>query len=116
MHELSIAQAMVEQLADIVAEHGAQSATALTVSVGSLSGVDPEALQMAFPLAAELTPGTNARLNLELVPADARCRDCDAAFQPDYPVFFVCPECGSASVTTTGGRELLITSVELEYD
>jgi len=115
MHELSIAQALVEQLDHIVRREGAAHVAAVKVTVGSLSGVEPEALDMAFPVAAESSVAAGAALVLELVPARALCHTCRAEFEPDFPCF-VCETCGCEDVEIRGGRELLISSVELEYE
>jgi len=105
----------MEQLEKVVAENGAKRIAGITLSVGTLSGVDPDALEMAFPFAAESTVAQDARLTFETVPAGAFCKDCSLAYQPEFP-FFACEKCGSGNVEITGGRELLIKSVELEID
>jgi len=115
MHELSIAQALVEQLDEIVRREGAVRVAAVTVTVGSLSGVEPDALDMAFPVAAESSVAAGAALALELVPARALCHDCRLEFEAGFP-FFVCERCGSDNVEIGAGRELLISSVELAYE
>lgn len=112
MHELSIAQALVEQLEKLVAENGATGIAGLTLSIGTLSGVDPDALEMAFPLAAESTAAAGAKLTLSLETARAFCKDCSRGFEPEFP-FFVCEVCGSGNVEIAGGRELSIKTVDL---
>ena len=62
MHELSIAAALVEQVDTIIAKEHAYAATRVTVTVGGLSGVCPEALELAFPVAAEGTTSAGAEL------------------------------------------------------
>lgn len=113
MHELSIAQAIIEQVEHIARENSARRVLAVTVSVGQLSGVEPEALKLAYPLAAEDTVAAAAPLHIESVPAQAICRSCNREFAPDF-YLFVCDRCGSAEVELRGGRDLLIKSVELD--
>ena len=64
MHELSMALALVEQVRNIARRESAACVRSVTVRVGSLSGVDPEALAFCFPLAAKDTPAETARLIL----------------------------------------------------
>ena len=111
MHELSIAQAIVEQVAQIAREHTGRI-LCVTVSIGQLSGVDGEALDFAFPLAAEGTPAAGAKLIIEPVPAQVLCRSCGREFEPDF-LAWVCDRCGASDVELKGGRELLINSVEI---
>ena len=112
MHELSIAQAIVEQVEQIAREHTGRI-LCVTVSVGQLSGVDGEALEFAFPLAAEGTPAAGAKLIIEPVPARALCRSCGREFVPDF-LAWVCEHCGASGVEVKGGRDLLIKSVEID--
>ena len=115
MHELSIALAIVEQVAPIAREHRARRVLSVTVSVGRLSGVDGDSLSLAFPLAAEDTVAAGARLVVEAVPARARCRACGREFEPDF-VALVCEGCGSPDVEISGGRDLLLKSVEIDEE
>ena len=113
MHELSIAAALVEQVGAVVTEHDAGRARRVAVRIGSLSGVDPEALRMAFPVAAEGTACGNAELEIEFVAASILCRACGAETAPDIP-FAVCERCGSTDVDVRGGADLLLTRVEMD--
>jgi len=115
MHELSIAQALAEQVQRAAQAHGARRVTGVTVAVGALSGVDPEALALAFPLAVEDTPLAGVGLTVTAVPAGVRCRACGADSQPE-PLLLRCAACGGADVEITRGRELLLTAVELEVE
>jgi len=113
MHELSIAQALVSQLEGIARDQSATHVLALTVAVGPLSGVDPEALQVAFPMAAQDTVAAAAALHTQKTEAELNCRYCKRRCKPVFPIF-ACAHCGSTEVDVYGGRELLIKSVELE--
>ena len=113
MHELSIAGALVEQLANLALREHAARVLSATVSVGSLSGVDPEALQMAFPLAAEGSSATGAKLIVRWIPARLHCAQCDLETLADDPVF-LCSHCGAQQLTLIAGRELHLVEAELE--
>jgi hydrogenase nickel incorporation protein HypA/HybF len=108
MHELSIALALVEQ-----AQSLAERIACITVSVGELSGVNPEALELAFPVAAENSMAAGARLIIETVAARARCRACGRESSPGFP-FPACGHCGSPDLEISAGQELLIKTLELE--
>jgi len=115
MHELSIAQALVEQVEAAATKEHAQRVVRVVITVGALSGVDPEALRSLFPLVAEGTVTADAELVVEPVKARVRCRVCareDAA----ETAFIRCTVCGSRDVELVAGRELHIKTVELEFD
>lgn len=115
MHEMSIAESMVGQLEAIAATEGAGRILAITVHVGALSGVDPEALLSAFPLAAEDTIADGAQLRIQSVSATVHCDQCNADSEPP-DVFPVCGHCGSTEVSITGGYDLTIVRVEFTAD
>jgi hydrogenase nickel incorporation protein HypA/HybF len=113
MHELSIAQALIEQLEDIAVEKKASRILGVKLYVGMLSGVDHEALHMAFPFAAEGTVADGAGIKIIDIEPQAMCGSCGKESLPEFP-FMVCGHCGSQDLTVTAGRELIIKSVELE--
>jgi hydrogenase nickel incorporation protein HypA/HybF len=113
MHELSIAQALIGHLEDAAAREGGGRVCRVDLVVGALSGVDPEALDLAFPIAAEGTVAEGAVLTIERTDAKMRCRACEYEWAPDFPVPF-CEECESMDVDCIGGRELMIRCAELE--
>ena len=115
MHELSIAQALVEQVEAIAAKEQATRVARVVLTVGALSGADPEALRGAFPLVAEGTLADGAELVVEPVPARVRCRACGhESSAGDY--FIGCAQCSSRDVELISGRELNIKSIEIVVD
>ena len=115
MHELSIAQALVEQVESAAAKERALRVVRVVITVGALSGVDPEALRSLFPLVAEGTVTDGAELVVETVAARVKCRACGHEAQTDA-AFIGCAACGSRDVELSAGRELNIKTVELEVD
>ncbi|KUN01188.1 hydrogenase nickel incorporation protein HypA [Streptomyces yokosukanensis] len=112
MHELSIATAIVEQAEEIARADGTDRVTTVTVRVGELAGVVPDALHFAFEVAREGTALAGARLVVEQVTARAWCGGCAAEFDVGMPPFFWCPSCDRASQDLRYGRELEISAVE----
>lgn len=105
--------ALVEQMEHVARDQKAAAVPRVTVTVGALSGVDPEALRGAFPLAAEGTVAEGAELEIEFVEAEVRCRGCGKVTRPDLP-FLRCAACGSAEVDVAAGRELYIAAVDVD--
>lgn len=113
MHELSIALALVEQMEKVARENHARSVPTVTVTVGALSGVDPEALRGAFPLAVEGTVAEGAELVIVPVEAVVRCRACRRESKPELP-FLRCGACGESDVEVAAGRELYIAAMDVD--
>jgi hydrogenase nickel incorporation protein HypA/HybF len=110
MHELSIAEALV----DVGVRHAkGRRVTAVEVKIGHLRQVVPSALEFAFELVAQGTPLEGAQLEMVDVPAAGTCRGCGAKTPlPGFP--FHCVTCGGFDVEVTSGEELLVQSLELE--
>ena len=113
MHELSIAQALVEQLEEIRKREGASRIVRCRVAVGRLSGVDRGALEAAFPLAAEGWPIQPDALDVREVPVSVRCRRCSAETRLEE-LDFRCSACQSIEVDLAAGREIQLESVDLD--
>ncbi len=114
MHELSIMQALFEQLQGIAREYGARRVLKFRVEVGPLSNVVPELLYdafMAFRAAEPLLE--KAEMDLIRVPLRLRCADCGEVTEPQG-FRMVCGSCGSKRVEVVQGEDLLLRDVELE--
>ncbi|MFI1169078.1 hydrogenase maturation nickel metallochaperone HypA [Streptomyces sp. NPDC020801] len=112
MHELSIATAIVERAGELARADGADAVSAVTVRVGELAGVVPDALEFAFEVARQGTALDGARLVVEQVTARAYCAPCADEFPVGMPPFFWCPRCDRPSQELRSGRELDITGIE----
>ena len=113
MHELSLMEEVRRLALEELERHGGGRLRALTLRIGSLAGVDPEALRFAWEVVMEEPPTTAARLMIEEVEATAFCSDCGREFAcPDG--LALCPACGAISRELRRGRELELASLELE--
>lgn len=114
MHELSICQAMLDQVDAIARAHGARQVEEITVAVGPLSGVEPDLLGNAFELARR---GCCAQAALRFEPAPVRvhCDDCGAEAEC-RPNALVCSACGGWRTHVVSGDQLLLLRVRLSAD
>jgi hydrogenase nickel incorporation protein HypA/HybF len=112
MHELSLMEEVRRLALQELEHHGGGRLRALTLRIGSLAGVDPEALRFAWEVVMEEPPTTNARLTIERVEARAFCGPCAREF-PCPDGLAVCPLCGAISRELRGGRELELASLEI---
>ncbi|MEB3170296.1 MAG: hydrogenase maturation nickel metallochaperone HypA [Synechococcaceae cyanobacterium] len=113
MHELSLMEEVRRLALAEIARQGGGRLRALTLRVGTLAGVDPEALRFAFTVLMEEEPTAGATLTLEPVPATALCQPCGVPFAcPDGLI--PCPSCGAISAALLGGRELELVSLAFD--
>ncbi len=112
MHELGIAQNIVETVLLEMKNRQLSEVSAVAVKIGVLTDVDPEALSFGFDILARETPLGPARLNVLRIPVRGVCDSCSEKFEIDGYVF-VCPRCESRSITLTSGTELDIAYLEV---
>jgi hydrogenase nickel incorporation protein HypA/HybF len=115
MHELSLAQSLLELIRQQAAEHGFARVNLVKLSCGRLSGVEPQALDFAFTCAIPGTLCEAARLELTILPLKLHCFDCDQELAREDGDPTTCPVCGGSRVTVTAGFEEL-RLLELDVD
>ncbi|MFN2592713.1 MAG: hydrogenase maturation nickel metallochaperone HypA [Candidatus Dormibacteria bacterium] len=103
MHELSITRNIVAIVGDRA--NGAK-VTRVTLEVGTLSAVVPDAIRFCFDIVARGTALEGAALDIIEVPGLARCRRCGGEVQFSALVGG-CP-CGSGDMERLRGEELTI--------
>lgn len=113
MHEVGIMESALETVERHARENGAQHIHRIVLRIGSLSGVDVDALRFAFEAVATSTLAAGAELGIETVPARAYCKSCDKEFAPGAGWIFSCPTCGALSSQIRQGRELELTRIEM---
>ena len=113
MHELAVAQALVEQVNAVIDQHHAAQASMIRVRIGPLAGVVPELLASAFPLAAAGSRMEHAELDLVAAPIQVRCQTCGAETEAALNRL-ICGACGDGHTQVISGDDLLLESVELE--
>ena len=114
MHELSIVDALIEQVQQEVDRSGQQGRIVrLELVIGRLAGVCCDSIRFAFELLSAGTPLEQTELHITEPKAASRCCTCNACVKIDE-LALKCPECGSMEVTIEGGRELLLQSIEIE--
>lgn len=108
MHELAITQSVV----DAVCEHAAgRRVHSVRLEVGALCAAVPDSMLFCFDLVTQGTVADGARLDLDIRPGTAHCRDCGTDFEL-ADLILLC-RCGSADVEVTAGRDLRILSMEV---
>ncbi|HEV3422682.1 MAG TPA: hydrogenase maturation nickel metallochaperone HypA [Paraburkholderia sp.] len=108
MHELSIASSVVEICAE---QAGGARVMRVTLEIGQLSAVMPEAIRFCFDVCAKDTLVEGAELEIIETPGQARCLTCGATLMLAEP-FGQC-ECGSVNLELISGQQLKIRQMEV---
>jgi hydrogenase nickel incorporation protein HypA/HybF len=110
MHELSIALSIVELAEEEARKANAAVITKVEVEIGTMAGVETDALLFAWDSAIQGTMASNAELVLHSIQAEAHCLDCGTDF-PAENFFVECPQCKSFRYQITRGKELRVSSL-----
>ncbi|MEA2062981.1 MAG: hydrogenase maturation nickel metallochaperone HypA [Gemmatimonadota bacterium] len=112
MHELSIAESVLEIVEQNKQEKGFDRLTGITLRIGLLSAVDEDALRFAFEALFEGEPYQGAIIEVEKTYPLAKC-SCGKSFKVD-DMIYACPRCGAFHAELTGGDELEVIRLEVE--
>jgi hydrogenase nickel incorporation protein HypA/HybF len=118
MHELAVAQGIVDRACEAAAEHGADRLEELHLRIGRATHVNPDQLVFCVETVTEGTPAEGATVTVEQTEPRGRC-DCGWSGEPStlsevgvYAPDRTCPECGDR-VELIAGRECRLASIHL---
>lgn len=115
MHEISLVQGMLRQLADLAEQNNMTKVLKVTMKIGPLSGVVEDSFKFGFEILSkedELVRG--AELIIETTPVTYRCTECDNVEQSTGTKPDCCAKCGELFLLPEGGDELVLQTVEME--
>jgi len=114
MHELAIAQSLLEAISAEAAKQNAKPVWA-KISCGAFDAVNDEALCFAFEAVAKGTPCEDLKLEIEHKPMQCRCKNCNETFIID-PASIKCPKCGSEDFELLSDTSLLLEQIEFQTE
>jgi hydrogenase nickel incorporation protein HypA/HybF len=112
MHELSIAQALVEQVEEVRSSHEGRDVVSVGLRIGTWRLVVAESLEFYYRALTRDTALDGSRLEIEVVQARGRCLQCGEVFPVEAPLI-LCPACGGIGGDLVSGQELDLVCVEL---
>lgn len=113
MHELSLAERLIDLMEQAAIEQSFTCVRALHLEAGSLSGVEPSALRFALESSTTGTLAEGAIIHITAITATALCLDCQMS-SVISAVYEPCPQCGSHRLNITGGDRLILKHLEVE--
>ncbi|QWR77243.1 hydrogenase maturation nickel metallochaperone HypA/HybF [Candidatus Magnetomonas plexicatena] len=112
MHELHIAQNILDNAVTHCLQSGCSLIESVTVELGLASGVTSEGLSLAFDAVKVGTIAETSTLITEKVTPQCVCKHCAKTFEPVDRFVLICPVCNSTDVSATKGFELHLLYVE----
>jgi len=113
MHEMSIAESVLQIIEDTARNEGCAKVKTVWLEIGQLAGVETESLRFCFDAVTRDSIAEYARLEIIETAGQGRCLECasqltvTARYEP-------CPKCGSFQVQVTGGDEMKVKELEVE--
>lgn len=107
MHELSIAEGIIEVVERTVRQNDVTHVKKVRVAIGELAGIDIPSLQFAWVSVTKSGVAEGALLEIERPAGVAWCMDCSVTV-PLKNFGDPCPHCGGYHLTPTGGREMRV--------
>lgn len=111
MHEVSLAEGIIEIVENAAKNAGAKSVSEVRVAVGELSNVEIEALRFAFESVKKGTVADKAELAVDRPEGRAWCMSCSREV-PLHRFGDACPVCGGYQLTPTGGRDMRVIDLK----
>jgi hydrogenase nickel incorporation protein HypA/HybF len=111
MHELSIAQGILDIVQDEAEKNSIERVSAVRLKLGKLTAVEPSSLSFCFELITKGTLAEGAKLEIETVPITGRCNKCGREVTLEDP-FGACPDCRGSKINILTGREFYIYEIE----
>ncbi len=116
MHELAIAQSIIDAVGEKAATCNATRIKSVRLRIGEASGIITGALTFSFEMLASFDPILDgARLLIDEVPHRARCHHCDSVFSVAH-FMMQCPTCQTWNTEIVSGDELQILEMEIETE
>jgi hydrogenase nickel incorporation protein HypA/HybF len=109
VHELAICEAIAQKAE---AHADGRPVVAVTVRIGHLRQVVPDALLFSWDLVTEFTSVKGAELHIESVPAVVQCDTCGQQTTLQVPSL-CCGNCESFDVKLLSGEEFQMVSMDL---
>ena len=120
MHELSMAQGIINAVIETAESNNATEVNEVTIELGRLAMVNPEQLKFILGVLVENTIVEDAEIHFEDIPVEVECSECgfhgDAILddKDHYAPMVKCPECDSLAVEILNGRDIVVKNIVIE--
>lgn len=113
MHELGVAQQMIEVALDYAKQNNAAHITHFSIEMSQAADESEDALRFHLETFARGTIAEGAQFEIKRVPVHLRCLKCGSEFDQEY-LGEACPHCQSARVVPKMHDEFKLASIEIE--
>lgn len=112
MHELSLAQNIIETVKQNVTADELINVREVIVEVGAFSGVVADSLKFSFEAITSGTELNDAVMKIVDIPFCLKCNDCGSETSTEIPML-LCSICGSSNTQILSGDELRVKELKI---
>jgi hydrogenase nickel incorporation protein HypA/HybF len=112
MHEMSLAEGVVQLIEDAVRAQAFSKVTTVWLEIGQLAAVEIEAMRFCFDAVARGSVAEGAQLEIVEAPGSGWCTQCSASVALS-DALCACPQCGGYQVQVTGGTQMRVRELEV---
>ena len=113
MHEMGIISGVLDAVNASARDAGALRVCSVNLRIGVMTEAIEDALEFAFEALSEGTLAEGADLVIDWVQPKSMCLECGTTFEHDR-FHRSCPHCNSYETAIVAGRELEISSIEVD--
>ena len=112
MHEFSVVSALMSLVSEDAIKYNADKVSRITVSIGVMSGIEPNLFMEAYQSCKKGTVAEDAPLDIihQEVEISCSCGYCGGI----EGVSFLCPKCQTTDIDVTAGEDMILQQLELE--
>ena len=115
MHEMGLAQSIVEIVESAARDNNANRVDSVKLSIGELANIEMESLMQSLKCASANTVMQQADIAIERPSGQAWCMQCGQSVVI-HRIGEACPICSGHQLTITSGTEMQVAQIELLTD
>lgn len=113
MHEMSLAESVREIIEDSARQEGFRRVKRVTLEIGRLSSVEPEAMRFCFDVVMQGSVACDAELEIIEVGGLGQCTGCKKTASLET-LYETCPFCGALAMQVIAGDAMKVKTLEVE--
>ncbi len=110
MHELGVVMEVVRVVEEFARENDVEQIETVVLQIGQISSMIPKYIYDVYPAATFGTLLEDSELEIETIPANARCKSCGQIFNT-VENRGICPACQGSRMELLSGREFYIKEI-----
>lgn len=122
MHELSMAQGIINAVIETAETNNATEVTEVIIEIGRLAMINPEQLRFMLDVLVENTIVENAEIKIDEIPVEIECPECGYKGEANldnldhYAPMVECPKCENKRIAILNGKDCIVKNIVIEQE